>query len=734
MYIEFLLTNRRSTMLRRIVNRALQSLPVTQHNRIWDIVINKFIYQDDFPVAIATCKKLYSRYIQIEPSSRDPYVDFLIQKEEFTDAVIELIRIVESEEEGASMNYFKLIGLLSQKSDRLNPHLVNTVDLPGIIRAGLSRFPDELGNLWNSLADYYIRMGMFGRAIEIYEEALSCLSTVSDFSIVFNSYQNFLDLIIKMRMEMGGENPNLQMDLERLELLVDRRSELLSSVLLRQNPNNVTEWIKRTKLPRIASNPDLVVKTFTNALMTVGSGNDAESESSAVGRISTLWTEFARYYFIILVDLEAGRSVFEKAIQYPFKSADDLANVWIEWILLEVKLAIIDVDTPEPERWRNVVEVSRRAISQYRGSPKGTVQSQLFKSVKLWNLALDIEESLNGANSPELVRGIYETMMDLKVITPLLLLAFARFELSKNFEKSLQILEKGIEFFPWPHKRDILVFYLETVIKNPRGRNLSTERIRDLYEQAISDCPKKFAGNFYFSFFKFEINHGLARSAISILTRAATLELPTAEKSSFYYLAISETMRLLGGGASRKIFEDAIAAFTDAKLEKQIVEFCLEYCRLEQELGEIKRARKLLEHASQFANPKNSNEFWEFWKNFEIQNGDETSFKEMKRSRRTVEVLYSDRHFNTIDTGMEMSEEEGIIVEDANVSVSAAPVLTTGGIDLAKLKQSALRYKAGEPTGVTGGEGFSPSQKFSGSRPGYVFTTRSAGTGYYRDI
>ncbi len=38
------------------------------------------------------------------------------------------------------------------------------------------------------------------------------------------------------------------MRLARLEYLIDRRPLLLNRVLLRQNPHNVQEWLKRVKL------------------------------------------------------------------------------------------------------------------------------------------------------------------------------------------------------------------------------------------------------------------------------------------------------------------------------------------------------------------------------------------------------------------------------------------------------------------------------------------------------
>ena len=56
-------------------------------------------------------------------------------------------------------------------------------------------------------------------------------------------------------MEAANENGldeeddlELEMRLARLEYLMDRRPLLLNRVLLRQNPHNVQEWLKRVKL------------------------------------------------------------------------------------------------------------------------------------------------------------------------------------------------------------------------------------------------------------------------------------------------------------------------------------------------------------------------------------------------------------------------------------------------------------------------------------------------------
>lgn len=51
--------------------------------------------------------------------------------------------------------------------------MVILVQVDAIIRSGLSRFTDEVGRLWCKLADYYIRLGQFERARDVYEEAIN---------------------------------------------------------------------------------------------------------------------------------------------------------------------------------------------------------------------------------------------------------------------------------------------------------------------------------------------------------------------------------------------------------------------------------------------------------------------------------------------------------------------------------------------------------------------------------
>jgi pentatricopeptide repeat protein len=54
-----------------------------------------------------------------------------------------------------------------------HPDDVKDLNVDAILRSGIRKFTDEVGRLWTSLADYYIRRGMFEKARDVYEEGLT---------------------------------------------------------------------------------------------------------------------------------------------------------------------------------------------------------------------------------------------------------------------------------------------------------------------------------------------------------------------------------------------------------------------------------------------------------------------------------------------------------------------------------------------------------------------------------
>lgn len=153
-----------------------------------------------------------------------------------------------------------------------NPEKIHSLNVDAIIRGGLRRYTDQLGHLWNSLANYYVRSGLFDRARDIYEEAIQTITTVRDFTQVFDAYAQFEELSLSKRMEevanlqspTEDDDIDLELRLARFEHLMERRLLLLNSVLLRQNPHNVQEWHKRVQLYEGKNNVSILLTIIGN--------------------------------------------------------------------------------------------------------------------------------------------------------------------------------------------------------------------------------------------------------------------------------------------------------------------------------------------------------------------------------------------------------------------------------------------------------------------------------------
>lgn len=74
MYLEFVLGQSFITRTRRLFDRALTSLPVTQHERIWPLYL-RFIGQPGIPMETAV--RVYRRYLKLEPTHAEEFIAYL---------------------------------------------------------------------------------------------------------------------------------------------------------------------------------------------------------------------------------------------------------------------------------------------------------------------------------------------------------------------------------------------------------------------------------------------------------------------------------------------------------------------------------------------------------------------------------------------------------------------------------------------------------------------------------
>lgn len=104
------------------------------------------------------------------PEDTEEYIEYLISIDRLDEAALKLAQIVNQDDfvskHGKSNHQLwnELCDLISK-----NPCKIKSLNVDAIIRGGLRRYTDQLGPLWNSLADYYVRSGLFERVISLYK-------------------------------------------------------------------------------------------------------------------------------------------------------------------------------------------------------------------------------------------------------------------------------------------------------------------------------------------------------------------------------------------------------------------------------------------------------------------------------------------------------------------------------------------------------------------------------------
>lgn len=627
MYLSFRMQQPLVTSTRRTFDRALRALPLTQHNRIWAFY-RPFANSASGETAI----KIWRRYMQIHPEDAEAFIDLLVEMRKYTEAVKQYMNILDNprfrSKNGKSefQLWTEMVDLLVTHAKDIETGRAAGIDVETIVRSGIERFADQRGKLWAGLATYWITRGNFERARDIFEEGITTVMTVRDFTLIFDSYAEFEESIISnlmdaagVRSEKGKANEDADFDLDirmmRFEQLMDRRPFLVNDVLLRQNPNNVMEWEKRVAL--WGGNKKEVVQTYSESIAAV-------QPRKAVGNFHELWSNYAKFYEEE-DDLRTARIIMEKAVKVPFKSVAELAETWCEWAKMELRnenfdraVAIMAKATQAPKR--STVDYFDESLSP---------QQRVHKSWKLWSFYVDLVESVS---TLEETKRVYERIFELRIATPQTVVNFANLlEENKYFEESFKVYEQGLDLFNYPVAFELWNLYLTKAV----NRKISIERLRDLFEQAVEGCPPKFAKILYLMYGSLEEERGLARHAMRIYERA-TRAVSDEDRFDMFNFYVTKSASNFGLTSTRPIYERAIAALPD----KEVRDMCLKFAEMERRLGEIDRARAIYGHASQFCDPRTTPTFWSKWESFEVQHGNEDTFKEMLRIKRSVQAQY----------------------------------------------------------------------------------------------
>ncbi|XP_063727991.1 pre-mRNA-splicing factor SYF1-like [Symsagittifera roscoffensis] len=640
-YLKFLMDQKKVTRCRHAFDRALRALPVTQHVRIWKLYL-QFIQQAGVPHE--TTLRVWRRYLKLAPDEAEDFIEFLVKIGHLDEAVTRLADLVNDSkfESKKGKSKFQLWNYLCDLLSK-HPFQVTSLDSEAIIRQGIGRFTDQRGTLWCALADYYIRAGLFDRARDIYMEAVHAVVTVRDFTQVFDAYVVFEESLIKHllgKQEKGditeAQKLELELMLTRYEEMIMKRPLYLNSVLLRQNPHNVADWMKRAEI--LESKPLKVIKTYSKAIDTI-------DPKQALGKFSELFMKFAKFY-LDQKHVEEARMVYEKATQVPFKQVEELANIWCEYAEMEINLG--NHEKAMKLMQRATTPPAKKAAYFDSSEP---AQNRVYRSLKIWSLYADLEESMGTFRT---AKAVYDAIIDLRIATPQIIMNYALFlEENNYFEESFKAFEKGIALFKWPNVYDIWHTYLSKFIQRYKGQKL--ERTRDLFEQCVEGIPKESAKSVYLMYAKMEEDYGMSRHAMAILDRA-TLAVKPEEQFEVFEIYLKKAADYFGITHCREIYEKAIDVLTDdgSKI------MCLRFAELETKLGEVDRARAIYAHCSQICDPRTSVEFWTSWKNFEVKHGNEDTLREMLRIKRSVQATFNTKVNYITSQIMEKTSENEI--------------------------------------------------------------------------
>jgi len=632
-YLRFRNFRINKTSMRRIFDRALQALPIGQHQRIWTLYL-KFLRFYGYPHE--TIKRLYTRYLLLREDKIEEYVIYLKNVGDWNKATNTLLTIIVTES-FQSMEAKTLYQLWIELCDIVTKHQTNLLpaQVETLIRSGISNFNLEEGRMWVSIADYYVRQGYFERARDLYEEGLAEATTIKDFNIIFDAYALFNQSILKLKFNLSHNDSKrakglatsmlkeneIELDICRVnfEHLMKRRPYQLSSVILCQNPSNVFEWMKRIQL--FTNQPRRQISIFLEALSAV-------DPHYAIGKISSLWCAFANFYEIHH-DISNARLIFSKAVSVSYPTLNDIVDVYCKWVEMELR-------HDKKKVAQKILRIALWTPTNF-GSGKLSIQKQIYGSTILWNLLSDVEESYG---SLERVREVHNRMTELKVGTPQNVINFAQILIDNNLhEEAFQVYERGLRRFRNHHSMDIWLLYISQFIKTYRGEKKETTR--KVFEQALISIPREGREIIYLLYAQFEENFGTLERSISIYKRSV-FAVPREGRLRVYEMFIQKASLYSGISGVREVFEIAIQSREPYHLQaKSVLNLCLRYADLECSLGELVRARAIYIHATRFIDHRTDQVFWRKWGEFEVTYGNETSFRDLLRIKRSIKASFA---------------------------------------------------------------------------------------------
>lgn len=408
-YCKFLAEQGRVTQTRRTFDSSLQSLPVSQHDLVWESYLawTKSLRLPE------TKRRIYSRYLQLNPGFSTEYIGFLSENGYYQEAVDRLQENIE---------LYGTDELFLQLADLLSKHPSEIENSESLLLDCLSKLPSN-AKAWQTLAEMYIRRGDFALARSTFAQAIESVNSITDFGLMFNSYTQFEEEILNT---LTSEEETEQ-SIESINHLLESRATLLSDVKLKQNSNDVDAWLERAEL--FSSDPSQCLRTYAQAVTIV-------DPIRSIGPYHELWVNFAKIYEDSGEYMNA-RLVYFKGVQSKFKSAEQLSRVVLEWAEFEISKGSVE----------SALEIVKTACCAQRK------RSDVRVNQEVWNLYLDLAAM---PGPLDILNEAYDSLFEKGLGTVQNYMIYSLLLTSKNqHDKAFRTLEQAINRFQWPHVYDI---------------------------------------------------------------------------------------------------------------------------------------------------------------------------------------------------------------------------------------------------------------------------------------
>lgn len=484
----------------------------------------------------------------------------------------------------------------------------------------MTQFNDQKVQLCKIYALDVLSKINFDQMVKFYYLQLSEVSNMKDFGGIFQNFTSIVEAHVGELIE--SRDPKALYWLEELEKLLKSRDTLANDLKLRINKNKIKFWFERIS---IAPDQEAKLEVYSQAIITIDINSVSSNETMSFAK---LWANYAMEYFN-LKDWETCSNLFEIASNMSWKDTHSK-----EFILIKYTNAIIDFN-------KSILKGVEFLKGVLEPTQLNSDDDSIHKSIKLWSYYIDLVESLEGSVN-ECVR-LYEKCIQLKIISGVMILNYCQFLISKNMlRKSFSVYERGIELFSGDTKWIIMGVYLNEVLLHakPLGK-FSDQECRSIFENCIEDefdDQRRF--DLSMIYIKWELKYGSKAKVISILQKII--------QNTDSQLMKIDCFKMIVGLNNEKGLKSVETTLVQAinslscNTPGFIAEIAATLVKVEVSLKDIAKARQVLKYTCEsvmkFGKTVNLRlQAWNLWKQFELENGNEQTYKVMLQTKRILE-------------------------------------------------------------------------------------------------